>query len=217
MVEKKKVQDIELTKILLDPRRRSILDQARGEPVTVSQIADALGEKPSRLYYHVKKLEDAGLLELVETKQQGNLIEKYYMSSTQDSFELDELFMKEHSEEVMKLIRDVISPGLKIIEGQMKNRGEYNKPTEMNIAYKKQTIKGWLETMDNIMHHMKGNEAGVDAKQIEEELKKYNPEELEQKSNYAYVILSYRLEDVEEYGGEVPEQVKEALESQNLD
>lgn len=207
MLEKKKIKDLELTKILLDPRRISILDIAGEKPVTVTQMAEILNEKPSRLYYHVKKLEEAGFLELVETKQQGNLIEKYYQTILNSSaHEFDEVLLHEHSEEVMKLLRQVVSPGLKLIENRITNSvsKEEQTPVQMSIIYKRKTIREWVESLADATVAI-NNRPEDHAQVIEEELKRYPAEMMDKKSQYAYVILSYRLEDAKEFGGKIPD------------
>jgi hypothetical protein len=41
-------------------------------------VAHQLNDKPRKLYYHFTELERLGLLEVVETRRKGNLLEKYY-------------------------------------------------------------------------------------------------------------------------------------------
>jgi DNA-binding transcriptional ArsR family regulator len=48
-------------------------------PRTAKQIADELELPKSKAHYHVKELFRVGLLELVETKGKGGVIEKYYL------------------------------------------------------------------------------------------------------------------------------------------
>jgi predicted ArsR family transcriptional regulator len=48
------------------------------ESLSVRQIADRLGVPPTRLYYHVNLLEDAGFLQVVHTRKSGARTEKLY-------------------------------------------------------------------------------------------------------------------------------------------
>ena len=52
-------------------------------PKTTKQVADLLGQPPTRLYHHVAALERAGLLLLKETRQNRGAIEKWYTSASQ--------------------------------------------------------------------------------------------------------------------------------------
>ena len=52
--------------------------KAAAEPRSVREIAEALGVPTTRLYYHVNMLEEAGFLDVVETRKSGARIEKIY-------------------------------------------------------------------------------------------------------------------------------------------
>ena len=63
---------------LSDPRRLEILRMLMMKPSTVSQIGRHLQEYPAAIRYHIKKLEDASLVELSEVRESPGFIEKYY-------------------------------------------------------------------------------------------------------------------------------------------
>jgi DNA-binding transcriptional ArsR family regulator len=48
-------------------------------PKTTKQVAELLGEPPTRLYHHVAALERAGLLTLKEKRQNRGAVEKWYI------------------------------------------------------------------------------------------------------------------------------------------
>lgn len=52
-------------------------------PKTTKQVAELLGEPPTRLYHHVAALERAGLLVLKETRQNRGAVEKWYAGVAQ--------------------------------------------------------------------------------------------------------------------------------------
>lgn len=54
---------------------RLLLDDT---PRTNSQLAEALGESRARLHFHVQALWKEGLINLVEERPKGGVIEKYY-------------------------------------------------------------------------------------------------------------------------------------------
>lgn len=70
--------ELEQVKAMAVPLRVEIVKILGREPMTTTQVAKVLDEKPNRLYYHVTELEKVGILEVVETRQRGNLVEKYY-------------------------------------------------------------------------------------------------------------------------------------------
>ncbi len=71
--------ELEQIKVLADPLRIRILEEL-AEERTTKQVADRIGEKPTRLYHHVDALERVGLIELTRTRQNRGTLEKYYMA-----------------------------------------------------------------------------------------------------------------------------------------
>ena len=67
--------------------RMAILEALRPGPATSSQIADRLGVHPANLTRHIRTLEAAGLIELVEKRDTGRNLEKYY-DTTASSFDV---------------------------------------------------------------------------------------------------------------------------------
>lgn len=80
MKETMTLTTIEEIKTYSDPYRLRIITFLRNsrEEATVKEIADYLGEVPAKIHYHIKKLERAGIIELVRTKEVKGIIAKYY-------------------------------------------------------------------------------------------------------------------------------------------
>lgn len=201
MQEASIISDIEVAKLLMDPKRNKILDYAADEPVTVKQLADRMGEKPSRLYYHVKKLEDAGFLLLVETKQQGNLIEKYYKSNFAKGtiFRLDEKMASEHSSFIVQELVNLTNRGLSIVqrglEAQHEGRSKYEVHADASVSYTSMTPVEWAATNQKITNTIsKKPDKKIDMAEIEAE---FSENERNEKEDYVFVVLSYRLKDQE--------------------
>lgn len=70
--------DLEQINVLSDPRRLDLLQLLMIKPRTISQIGRQLGEYPAAIRYHVKILENAGLVELTELRESPGYTEKYY-------------------------------------------------------------------------------------------------------------------------------------------
>jgi DNA-binding transcriptional ArsR family regulator len=191
----KKIDDIEIAKMMLDVRKRSILELA-GSPITVSQMAEELNEKQSRLYYHVKKLEEAGLLELVETKQHGNLIEKYYKRTLNaGQFELADSLLVEHHDTLMEEIMKLLQPGLKLLQKELqKGRSDFEKQVNLTISLTELTGKEWMASHERMLHSIREN---ANEKAEDSNSPRLTEEQLNQKSKYAYIMLSYRIDDAE--------------------
>lgn len=60
------------------PERRRLLQILADHPDSASGLAERLGEKRQRINYHVRSLEDAGLIELAEERPRRGLTEKIY-------------------------------------------------------------------------------------------------------------------------------------------
>lgn len=71
------VEDIEQAAVLLKPARLEIL-QRMAEETTCTRLAEALDSTPQRVHYHVKALEEAGLVERVAERRVKGIVEGIY-------------------------------------------------------------------------------------------------------------------------------------------
>ncbi len=77
------LQNWEQTKVLADPRRLHILRLLMAQPATLTQLAQHLGRSPAWVRHHLRRLEQAGLVELAEVRVDGRVREKYYRAAAQ--------------------------------------------------------------------------------------------------------------------------------------
>jgi DNA-binding transcriptional ArsR family regulator len=63
------------------PTRMNILSLLAGKAATLTMTAKRLGTRPANISRHFKRLEETGLIELVETKTTAKNIEKYYRAT----------------------------------------------------------------------------------------------------------------------------------------
>ncbi|NWF68287.1 MAG: helix-turn-helix transcriptional regulator [Chloroflexi bacterium] len=73
------VDDLERALALLKPQRLEILKRL-DEPRTCPELADFFDESPQKVYYHVKALENAGLVAKVAEKRVRGTVEGYYQA-----------------------------------------------------------------------------------------------------------------------------------------
>jgi DNA-binding transcriptional ArsR family regulator len=78
MQETYELETIEQLRAIADILRIRIIDLLQNQPMTVTQLGDTLGMAPAKVHYHVRELERVGLLRLVETREKGGILEKYY-------------------------------------------------------------------------------------------------------------------------------------------
>jgi DNA-binding transcriptional ArsR family regulator len=73
------IDDVQQADALLKPKRVEILRHL-AEPTTCTQIGGALGETPQAIYYHVKRLQAAGLVSLVDERRVRGIAEGIQLS-----------------------------------------------------------------------------------------------------------------------------------------
>lgn len=98
-----KLTTIEQIKAYSDPYRLKMITylRNRNEEATVKQIADYLGELPAKVHYHMKKLEKAGIVEIIRTQEIKGIIAKYYYL-TAEIFEIIGEEIQEEAKQVYK-------------------------------------------------------------------------------------------------------------------
>ncbi|MTT31122.1 helix-turn-helix domain-containing protein [Terrilactibacillus sp. BCM23-1] len=72
------LNDLEQLKVLCDPFRISILWQLDDMPKTGKMLADKLKLSPSKVRYHLKELERAELVKVVNTSEKNGIVQKFY-------------------------------------------------------------------------------------------------------------------------------------------
>lgn len=74
------LDDLDLLGHVTHPVRGAIVRRLR-EPRTVAEVAEALDVPVTRLYHHVNKLEELGLIRVVATRQVAAVTERRYQAS----------------------------------------------------------------------------------------------------------------------------------------
>jgi|SRR5687768_532121 len=129
--------NLEQMKVLADPRRIRILELLGDEARTTKQVAEILGEPPTRLYHHVAALERVGLIRLVRTRQSRGALEKYY-SAVAKAFSADpKLFTSRRGSQAAEAAGTVATRALDLTAEDLRAvlaRGEsLENPTEAGI------------------------------------------------------------------------------------
>jgi len=75
------VNDLETLKVLADPLRLQIIELMTPVGRTVKQIAAELNLPPTKLYYHIKQLEERTLIHVVDTRIVSGILEKQYQAA----------------------------------------------------------------------------------------------------------------------------------------
>lgn len=102
MDKKKVLSTIEEIKAYNDPYRLKIfLNFSKiGRPATSKEIADIMGEAPSKIHYHVKKMEKAGILVLSYTKMVNGITAKFYEPAA-ETITVENPYLDDNSRKIM--------------------------------------------------------------------------------------------------------------------
>ncbi len=79
-------------KLLADSRRMTILRLLMAQPATLTHLARIMKQSPAWVRHHIKTLESAKLVEIVEIRKTGTVTEKYYRAKS-SAFLLQELIL----------------------------------------------------------------------------------------------------------------------------
>src|SRR5690349_3035484 len=110
MRERYEIETIEQLRAIADTLRIRIIDLLEKQPMTVTQLAERLHLAPAKVHYHVRELERVGLLQLVETREKGGILEKYYQPIAYNISVMESLLMSsEHSDEGLSIINSYFS------------------------------------------------------------------------------------------------------------
>ncbi|MGA2819989.1 MAG: substrate-binding domain-containing protein [Anaerolineales bacterium] len=120
-----RLQSFRQLKLLSDPRRLAVLRVLMSAPASLTQIGQALGKHPAWVRHHLKQLEAAGLVELLETHSRAGTMERIYRSRA-GGFWLQELILPEDPERpaivlsgshdlALELLADQLSPRLDLL------------------------------------------------------------------------------------------------------
>ncbi len=108
------VDDIEVLQVLDNPLRIRILREMM-DPVPVKDVAEALDVPPTRLYYHVNLLEEAGIIAVVETRKVGAMIQKVYQARARGFRPSPRLPFSDHEpHELAKIAAGVVLDGARV-------------------------------------------------------------------------------------------------------
>lgn len=102
MDKKKVLTTIDEIKAYNDPYRLKIfLNFVKvGRPATGKEIADIMNELPSKIHYHIKKMEKYGILTLVYTKNVNGIIAKYYEPAA-ETITVDNSYLDDNSKKIV--------------------------------------------------------------------------------------------------------------------
>lgn len=105
MFEKRSMEiNLEQQKVISSPLRSRIIFLLAEQPRTAKQVADEMGKSAGSIHYHIQQLYHHGILELVETKENRGIIEKYYQSKATHFYHHENSEKLNHEEEERRVV-----------------------------------------------------------------------------------------------------------------
>ncbi len=96
---------IEQLRAFADELRVRIFIALTQRPLTATQLGDELDIAAPKAHYHVRELERVGLVRLVETRERGGILEKYFRAVAKD-VQVPHALLRRTPDESQAIIRD---------------------------------------------------------------------------------------------------------------
>lgn len=156
MLEQKKLNTFDEIRAFSDPYRIKILNEfsSLNKPATSKQIADIMGDVPSKVYYHIKKLEKYDIIKLHHTEEINGIVAKFYEPTAKEYIINDKSFsdstLKNNKSKVETLIHNIYKSSEDIFLMEVRKR---NKENPSKIKFESENAPadgGWLLTKSAI-------------------------------------------------------------------
>ncbi|WP_243342425.1 winged helix-turn-helix domain-containing protein [Anaerococcus sp. AGMB09787] len=124
------LNSLEEVNIISDPIRLKIILTLGTSPKTAQDLSDALGVSRSKIHYHLKILEQNGMIEVVDTELINGITQKYFLPVARAFIPSSEIFNKNLEEKILSFkIPDDSFPAFEkemkaLIEKYGKDEGE---------------------------------------------------------------------------------------------
>ena len=123
-IKPKKIQVVTTNsqiKAYVHPTRIAILRMLAAEKRTVSNVAKELGVHPANITHHFKLLEKVGLIKLVERRDIGKNIEKYYRATAHNFVVSTDRSTKSNKQVLeLSILRNDLSTAIKTVKRKTK-------------------------------------------------------------------------------------------------
>jgi DNA-binding transcriptional ArsR family regulator len=97
------LETIEQMRAVADELRQRILEALGQQPMTITQLGKLLNKTPAKVLYHVRELEQVGLVVLVERREKSGALEKYYRAVARNLGIPDALLQRASPDEMINV------------------------------------------------------------------------------------------------------------------
>lgn len=173
MLAFKIITDPKAFEIMADETRRRIIHLLRARELTVSQIAENLDKTPQAIYHQIRKMVEAGLVEVAREERVDHFIETYYRATA-------EVFNFSHGQGTTTEMHDQrLRNGIKALD-----------KLGFNVQIDEATLDRIIELFAGI------DKAGIDRK-LEAKVQKIEEIDLLSKQDLLHVLSMVTMTDTE--------------------
>ena len=101
------LETIEQMRALAEELRIRIIEALGQQALTSKQLALLLGEAPAKVHYHLHELEKVGLVNLVDIREKGNMLEKYYRAVAKNISASETFFQRVPPDETIAAVHEM--------------------------------------------------------------------------------------------------------------
>ncbi len=109
IAESYSLQTVEQLRAVADPLRIRIYEALAQRAMTATQVGEELHIAAPKAHYHVRELERIGLVRLVETRERGGILEKYYRAIARTLNAPSQLLQSSEPGEIAAAITEMFS------------------------------------------------------------------------------------------------------------
>ena len=102
------LESIEQMRALAEELRIRIIEALGQQAMTSKQLALLLNVAPAKVHYHLHELEKVGLVHLVDIREKGNMLEKYYRAIAKNISASETLFQRVPPDETLAAMREFL-------------------------------------------------------------------------------------------------------------
>ena len=166
--EKFEIEDVRVLEVLNNPVRLRIMHQLM-EPTTARDLAQSLDVPVTRLYYHLNLLQEVGVIEVVETRKSGAMLQRVYRTVASDFAPVRGLLEKsEDKDRVVRAAIGMVLDGARLdataaLLGSLAgNGGESVEPDgalgRSVVPMSRKSARRIVELIDAVVEEMRGHE-----------------------------------------------------------
>lgn len=130
MRERYEIETVEQLRAISDMLRIRIIALLEKRAMTATQVGEELGLASAKVHYHVRELEKVGLLKLVERREKGGILEKYYQPVAHD-ISVNKALLSSQSDELQTAFRELLD---QIANGFLQAFRQRNEPENLQAS-----------------------------------------------------------------------------------